>query len=51
MQYTQNAANTLHAPNTYIEAVMGTQPIPNPVSTSTSSTSSTSIASPSEAQP
>ncbi|MBB2775795.1 MULTISPECIES: monovalent cation/H+ antiporter subunit D [Comamonas] len=30
MQYTQNAANALHAPGTYIQAVMATKPIPNP---------------------
>ncbi len=30
MQYTQNAANTLHAPGTYIQAVMETRPVPNP---------------------
>ncbi|MEG0947580.1 MAG: cation:proton antiporter, partial [Comamonas sp.] len=30
MQYTQNAANTLHSPDIYIQAVMETQPIPNP---------------------
>ena len=32
MQYTQNAANALHAPATYIQAVMQTQPVPNPSS-------------------
>ena len=30
MQYTQNAANTLHSPDIYIQAVMETQPIANP---------------------
>ncbi|WP_042417149.1 monovalent cation/H+ antiporter subunit D [Comamonas aquatica] len=30
MHYTQNAANALHAPGTYIQAVMATKPIPNP---------------------
>lgn len=30
MQYTQNAANTLHSPDVYIQAVMETRPIPNP---------------------
>lgn len=33
MQYTQNAANALHAPRTYIQAVMETSPVPNPVAT------------------
>lgn len=30
MQYTQSAANALHAPDTYIHAVMETAPTPNP---------------------
>lgn len=30
MQYTQSTANALHAPNTYIQAVMQTRSIPNP---------------------
>ena len=30
MQYTQSAANALHSPSTYIQAVMETAPIPNP---------------------
>ena len=35
MVYTQDAANTLHAPNIYIDAVMQTRPIPNPVAPAT----------------
>lgn len=30
MRFTANAANTLHAPQNYIQAVMNTRPIPNP---------------------
>ena len=30
MQYTQHTANALHAPSTYIQAVMQERPIPNP---------------------
>lgn len=31
MRYTQNTANALHAPATYIQTIMDTQPVPNPV--------------------
>lgn len=30
MQFTLNTANTLHAPQNYIQAVMSAQPVPNP---------------------
>lgn len=31
MEFTQNAANALHSPSTYIRAVMQQRPVPNPV--------------------
>jgi len=30
MRFTQAAANSLHAPDTYIRAVLQTQPVPSP---------------------
>lgn len=35
MQFTQSTANALHSPGTYIQAVMGTRPVPNPVAAPT----------------